>query len=323
MAVPVTIHVRDTSFDPIEAVLVQIYDELGTTFVTQATTGPSGDVTFILPGTPDPGTTYQLCFFKAGVIFDPATYLIQVLEPVVAPQTNVFDVVGVIATLPQPVNPDYCRISGVLTDVSGVGIAGRSIRILPGQSYTDPQANLGHHFTSDPTIINGNIAIAPTTVRTDSKGYVDFELPRGGMYYLHISGAANPITIVEPFLVPDISACRLHDLLFPYIASVTYTPSSVSINRAFGVYEATVDLTVLDQIARPYEQSKILEYLDFSSNDENVVTTKYVPDSTQLTLIAVDAGSAIVSASRKIDVTAPRVPNVPDLTDPGLSVLVI
>lgn len=305
---------------PIPSVVLRIYDQLDA-FVAEGTTDSSGEFKIPLDGSVSPGTTYIVRPILAGTIFNPAQTIV-VEDPLTPPNLNEFDIVGEPIILPTAVDPSYCRITGCLGDITGRGLKRRNIRITPVRCYPDPDLELSHHYTSEPTLVDGKILASGVEIQTDSNGNIDVELPRGGIFCIHLTGFENPITILEPFTVPDASACDLNDLLFPYSSSVVYSPASAVLNLTGGITKATFDVTVSDQIGREYDVSKITELLTFSSSDENIVTVKYDSGTSKLVATAVSVGAATISASRVEGSFAPRIPVLPALVSMPIPITV-
>lgn len=316
----VTLRTLEDDLTAIPGVLLRIYDPADS-FIAEGTTDPSGELKIPLAGSVAPGTTYIVRPILAGTVFDPAVS-IAVEDPLTPPNLNEFDIIGDPITLPTAVDPSYCRITGCLGDITGRGLKRRNIRIVPVQCYPDPDLELSHHYTSEPTIVNGKLLAAGVEIQTDANGNIDVELPRGGKFCIHLTGFENPITILEPFTVPDASACDLNDILFPYPGEVSYSPVSAVINLTGGATSTTFDVTLNDQIGRPYEASNIPDLLSFSSSDENIVTVQYDSSLQKLVVTAVATGAAVISAARVDGSFAPRVPALPALVDPTISVAV-
>ena len=88
----VVIQDDETVPNPIENVKVRVFDSLDA-FVTEGLTDSNGDFELVLEGDPDPGRLYIVRVLKAGVSFPAGpTQNINVHEPLVNPNTNIFDI---------------------------------------------------------------------------------------------------------------------------------------------------------------------------------------------------------------------------------------
>src|SRR4051812_24515311 len=117
MATPVNIFIKDNTVStlPIAGVIANVYNPSTLALIASATSDGSGRAAFSLPGSTSPGITYEVRFFKLGVIFaNPKT--IQVIEPVVT--NNDFDMAGTLLTLEVASDPRCCRCTGRFLDYS-------------------------------------------------------------------------------------------------------------------------------------------------------------------------------------------------------------
>jgi len=302
--------------NPIEDVNVRIYDE-NDVFVTAGLTDVDGEYDVFLAGDPDPGREYIVRLFKTGVIFEYPTQKIQVLNPVLDPNTNTFDFTGQLTDLPVSSTPNMCRVSGYLTDASlrdlkSAVIEFAMIPIFPSNVVS------GLHFINNPTVVNGNIIAKPTKVTTDADGYLEVDLVQGALYEVFIHGWQHPDGIAERVYVPEAAGAKIEDVLFPYVASTTFDASSVSVlageSATIGVYatgsngQVIVDLDDMNGL------------LEFTSTDEAVATVAVNEGS--LTITGVAAGSAVLAVGRREETNAARLPDIPAIVVPTVTITV-
>jgi hypothetical protein len=165
-------------------------------------------------------------------------------------------------------------------------------------------------FTSYPVIVDGQIVASEVIIQADENGYVEFALPRGSMFDFSIHGLETPGP--EPLsevTIPDAAGVEIMDLLFPYVKSVTYGVSSVTI-AAGEEYEVTV--TVVSSGAIDVEATDLTTFLEFTSADEDVAIVE-VTDEGKILVRGVSAGATTLGVSRVAGTYAPRRPAVPDL----------
>jgi len=228
MASPVTVRVFVVDEllptpSPIVGVSVRVFDATGMTFITQNQTvlvGNDAIADFTLDGDV-PAVEYQIRLSKLGVAFDgllgddsKSPQFIQVYYPVGSSPsgTNDFTVQGQTYHRPAATDPRLCRASGFF-------------KRGDGQPY--PWLDLMFVPAFKPTIVDGDGIIGSTvTGRTDENGYFEIDLYRTGIYHVTMEGLED---VPREVTVPDVSSVNLIDLLFPVVASVVFTPSSVNL----------------------------------------------------------------------------------------------
>ena len=303
-----TLESDDTT--PIANVVIRVYNSTNE-FVSEGTTDASGVLSLPLSGAPSPGTTYIVRPILANTNFV-TPQSIAVVDPITPPSLNSFNITGTPRSLPIAVNPSYCRISGYLTDVTGAPLANNLVRIEPIQEYST--IGFSHHFTSSPSVMNSSILLRGRVLESDSTGFIDFELPRRGKFKIHLGGASNPIEIMESVIVPDLAGASISDVLFPYVASVSFAPTSLSINLTGGSTKGTVLITALDQLGRQINSSILSDLLEFTSSDVSIVSAEVNTTKGELNLGAAAVGTSTISATRKSSTSAVRVPAETTLT---------
>lgn len=227
--IPVTFVVVDDSIPSglaLEGVLVRVYSEDGTTFITEASTDVDGRLTLDLPDL----TTYWVRFFKVGYAFDSRATI-----SVDGALLNSFDVVGRnLSTHLPATSPNLCRASGYLVNGSGV-----------------PSANVTMYFmlTGKPRVVSGR-AMLPSKIyaTTDKRGYFEVELVRNGVYDTWAAGSDDTIYRV---VVPDYPSIDITDLLFPEMAVLSLGSSTLSL--AVGdVVEVPLTAMLSSRVFVPY-----------------------------------------------------------------------
>lgn len=315
----VTISVRDPDEVPVEGVRIRIFSATGV-FLTELLTDSGGDATVVLEGSASPGTTYIIRMYKVGWTFtNGAVQLIYVLDPVVLPNTNIFDIEAATATIPESSNPEMCMLSGYLTDVAGRPMKETTLRFTP--ILDEPTAKVsGFNFPGDPTIIDRNQLFDEAVATTDSTGYLEIPLPRRSIQIVNHHGYILPsVPSYAHVYIPDRAGARLEDVLFPYVASVDYGEASVSV-EAGTTEEIDIALTGCnDQEITGFQPIDVL--VEFVSSDTAVATVELTTEG-KLSITGVGVGSATITASRIAGTNAPRRPDIPDLITPTLPVTV-
>jgi hypothetical protein len=223
---PVTIFVfvNPGSQVPLENVIIRIYSEDGSTFVTEVETDETGEVTFDLPDL----TTYWVRLFKPGYRF-PVRAQIQVNSGL---PNNAFDIEAINLTeLASSPYSGLCRISGTVVDPAGTPASGVSMRFEMTQE-------------GNPRVYHDRPIIPQTVfVRSLDDGYVEFDLIQGGLYEVTYEGIVgyDYSGFTREVRVPETQAMGLADLVWPYILSATFSPDALSMTPGA---QQTVDFTV-------------------------------------------------------------------------------
>lgn len=289
----VKIYAWDQNDDPLEGVLVRVFDEAGAVFIAQNTTvlvGSDAIAEFTLDGD-DPPLKYTIRLSKTGVGFDVALgdqyktpQLIEIYSPPANSPTgtNDFDVKGETFTMPVATDPRLCRASGFFKDATG--------RPLPGLDIT-----LINEFK--PAVVDGyGVLGSKVELRTDENGYAEVDLYRGGEYRAMVqsiqTAEADPtgaIVFDRELVIPDRASVSLVDLLFPVVEEITWTPASASVAAGstlelvpavvasdFRILEGTACEDVLYEIADP-------EVATLSIQADMLVIEGVTPGTTELT----------------------------------------
>jgi len=270
--------------DPIESVLVRVFDATGTTFITEDYTDALGIADFTLDGD-DPPNEYQIRLSKTGVAFDgslgddsKSPQLIEVWTPAASSPsgTNDFEVQGQTFSRPVATDPRLCRASGFF-------------RRADGSAY--PHLDLIFKPLFRPAIVDGDSVMwTSINTRTDEDGYLEIDLYRGGEYSVVVESLEDdPRSVV----VPDASSVSLIDLLFPVVAQVVFDPTSLAMSEGDSE-EVTPTVTASDLQELTGTAPDDVEY---TSSDEDVATVSVRDDVIIVT--AVGAGSAQIDVARK------------------------
>lgn len=209
----VLVNVQDDQVvpQPVDGVVVRVFDSTGTTFITQGTTGPApaGQVMFTLNGSGPVPDTYQLRFYVNGGEIPSPQYIEVFSPPALAPTgANNFLITASMFTLPQATNPRLCRASGFVWGPDGRPRRGVDIHFIP---------------CFRPLVVDGYGVLGErVSVRTDEDGYVSVDLFRDGMYAVTIESQEN---VLRGVTVPDRSSINIFHLLFPIIVEVTFSPA--------------------------------------------------------------------------------------------------
>lgn len=282
---PVDFTVRDSTpgANPVEGVLVKVYNAAGSLFFTQGTTNSGGNVGFLLET-----QSYSARFYK---------YQVGFIQPQlfdVLPGSNEFDITADVFELPLATDPRFCKASGFFRSVTGAPHRGLDIHI---ESLFDPIL-----------LDDAGIVDCKDILRSDENGYVCVDLIRGAEYQVVMECMEDcPRTI----RVPDQASVNFPDLVFPIVESASFSPDGPW-TVAVGA-ELEVTPTVIASDGRPLEPATANLDVIWASSDPDVLSVAVSGDV--LTLRGVSAGSAQLTAERR-DQSIIRIPNTPILGQP-------
>jgi len=283
-----------------------VFDSEGA-YVTQGLTGDSapGEVEFDLDGSLE-GVEYQIRLSKARWSFpDGSTRTISVLDPPAL--VNEFSVVAHEYAYNESINPSLCFVSGYLVSTSGAALPGVTLDFAPRAEFPDFIPS-GFYFTGTPSVLDGCPILEGVRVVSDAAGYLEVELPRGGVFDLQIHGQENPSSITEPVVIPDQAGVELADLLFPYISSVVFDPAGPVV---LGIGESQEIIVVaVASNGQEIDPSDVPSLLEFESDNADISVSG---TGTGFSVTAGAAGSATISVARVATTFAPRLPALPDL----------
>ena len=294
MAVPVNIFVTRASM-PDVGVTAQLFDpDLGLLFVAEAISDAQGRAAFLVPGAPSPGKSYEVRLFKIGTVF-PNPRAIQVLDPVVAPATNDWDVAGQpVGNFGVPTDQRLCRCVGRLFNYSRQPVVNGVVRVL-----TDVEL-----FKKNPKVVDNDLISAESMeTRTDHEGYFVFDLLRTGEYFIAFSGEIDK---VWNFKVPDRSSFNIVDLIHPYPLSLSWgMTGNVLVMGAATVVELPITVAFSDDIVRTTE---LYQWIEFLNSDTAIIDAVFSGGNT-LRITSKIPGSAVITPSVIPGLFPKRVPD--------------
>jgi len=313
--VMVTFAVVDTETptpNPVEDVRVRIFSSPDDTFITELDTDAAGEASLILEGAAGPsGKEYIIRLSPPSGYYGGPTRTIAVIDPLGPSETNVFDfVVYPPSEVPVSTDSDMCRVSGCFTDPSLHPLKNVTLLFHPREGYPI-KVIAGMPFSAEPTMVRNNIIASELHVTTDKNGRVEIDLPRESVFDVFVQGlGAGDHTLQASIYIPDAAGIDIQEILFPYLTSITYSTTALSLAVGESV---EIDLTLASSNLQPIAGSEALNaLLDFSSSDETKVTVTVTSEGTLL-VTGIAAGSATIQASRVVGSFAPRRPDVPDL----------
>jgi len=290
----VRIYTIDENDDPLEGVLVRFYDSVDA-FVTQQYSSLVGADAYAevgLDGADPTPIDYTIRLSKTGVAFDGALgddsktpQAISVYSPpgAVPPTSNGFTVRGQTFTRPVATDPRLCRCSGFFRDGMGRPLANLDVHLISLCQNVDQSP-------MSPLIVDGDAVLqgGAIVMRTDSNGYIQFDLYRTGAYGVLLQGFE---TDLRRILVPDASSVNVVELLFPVVTSITFDPDPLTMSVDDVV---DVDVTVLSTDGQELDiaDGDVL----FTSSDTSVATIQIV--DSKLRVVGVGAGVAEITAAR-------------------------
>lgn len=314
----VKVTIKETSGDPIEAARVRFYTSADV-FITELLTDAAGELELTLEGDPDPGRQYIIRVLAQGFLFENGpTQTIYVIQPLVAPATNIFDLVADAPEVPASSDPNMCLISGTFANVALGPLKRLRIRFMP--RFTELESKVsGLDQYSFPAIVGGVQILNEYVAETDENGYAEVMLPRGGVFDIDVHGYFKPAppTYYQMY-VPDSASARFEDVLFPFVKSVSYDDDTVDL-AVGGTQE--LELTVLGSNDLVIDPSIINCFLEFTSSDPAVMSV-FLTEEGKLLVTALAIGTATVQVSRRENTWAERLPDIPalDVTEPTVEV---
>lgn len=283
---PVNVYVRDATGDPIENVVVKVYDPTGTTFYTQAMSDAAGLAGLLLET-----LDYSMRFYKAHVGFS-QPQMFTVLPP---PGDNGFDVVATPFVLPIATDPRLCRCSGFFRDLDG-----------------SPKRYLDIHFIAqfNPILLDNDAVISEERhARTDENGYLQIDLIQGAEYSARVESLGSAMedssTELRCIKVPMQLSANLPDVLLPIVGKVVLTPAGPYTLAAGDTLE--LDVAVYDSAGVLLDGSDASD-VKWSAGDTDVLQVTLT--STKVVLRGNVAGSTQLLAER-VDSSIIKIPNEP------------
>lgn len=287
----VVISVQDDQIvpQPLDGVVVRVFDATGTTLITEATSGSylPGKAQITLNGAGPTPVTYQLRFYISGGSVVSPQY-IEVYSPAALAPTgaNSFLINAAVFVLPQAANPRLCRASGYIYGPSGAPRRGVDIHFIP---------------CFNPLVVDGiGVLGERVAVRTDKDGYVSVDLFRFGMYLATVESQENTQREVA---VPDRSSVNISNLLFPVVVAAEFNPSSLSVGVG-GSLVVTPEFTASDYRVLA---GSALEDVQYATDDQSVATV--VIGGSTVTIHGISVGSTNLRVTRK-DTSIVYIPDV-------------
>jgi hypothetical protein len=261
------VYIVDQSYQPVEAVLVRIFNPSGTQIFGQGTTDENGRASFLLPT-----QQYSMRFYKFGVQFSQPQLF--VVSP--APVINAFTVHA--TTLERAISNDIrlCRCSGTFRDLDG-----------------SPQAYLDLHFYPEfaPIVVDDSAVVPrPVDIRTDENGFTQIDLYRGACYRVTIESLDNEERKIR---VPDLPGANLPDVLFAVVDRIVLDPAGPYTLNPGDSLEITP--TVYDSAGAVLTGTGQQD-VDWRVSDQSVGSVGV--GETKLTLRGVASGTAQLVATR-------------------------
>lgn len=263
--------------EPVDDVVVRVYDAAGIVLITSGTTGAvePGIAEFTLDGDTVP-EEYQLRFFiNGGSIVSPQQIAVYSPASLAPTSANNFEVNATMFVLPQASNPNLCRASGYVKGPNGQPRRGIDIHFIPLFSPL---------LVGDDTVLGERVA-----VRTDTTGFVSVDLYRNGKYEATVESHEN---IQRSIVVPDRASVNIGDLLFPVVELVEYSdPLELNVGEALDV---TVEVT-----ASNYQvlTGTAGEDVCYSVDDPSVASIEVLSD--RITIHGIATGTTTLRATRR------------------------
>lgn len=307
-----TIAVKDDQGVPVavDGVLVQVFNAADA-FVGEGVTGAGaddpGEFTIPLLGSTTPGVDYTVRLLKNGFQFlNGPLQQIFMFNPLVPPATNIFDFTAIdITAPPQTTNPEMCRLSGKLVDVSLRPIKGLELLFKPLISYPETDRRFRAQSYGCPTVVQNLLLLKPVKVVSDSNGCIEVDLPRGGLYEVHVQGYEHPFDITEFIKVPDAAGYSIIEVLLPYVASVTF--GTDPINLTVGASVEVGITALLSSGVNAADLVDILSVLVFTTSPVGIAEVTVINNST-ISVLGVGVGAATIGVERIEALVAPRRP---------------
>lgn len=271
----------------LESAIVRVFSEDGETFITQGTTDSSGELVLELPDL----TTYWVRFFLETYSFDSKL----TIDVDSGAASNTFDVEGqYLMEFPPSASNYLCRASGYVRGADWAPKAG--IRMT-------------FSLTGKPRVVGGQVMVtSDLAVVSGADGWIEAELVRNGTYDVVVAGMDDEVLRVQ---VPDSDSCSITDLIWPYVAALTW---SADVEVAAGESQTvTATLTLSSGTTTPFTMDNddlflARTFLMFTVGDEAVAGFEW-SDTDTVTVTGVTAGTTTISATLNEDVEADREPS--------------
>ena len=269
--------------DPVANVRVSLHQSDGT-FISAQTSGVDGRA--FLGNLAEATYEVRVTPTAPGHVVASAIQTITVVDVV----DQAFDVLISTISLDTATDDHFCRCSGYFIDTYGSPINDLSLHIAPSDV---PVLSLYAGTDTTKAVISGSLL-----VKTDSDGFASVDLVRGYEYCVYMEGYEN---IHRYFLVPDLPASSLPDVLFPVIDRVEYTDDGATLLPVDAptlvlAVAATKDLVAYTLFRSGLKLTGLSPDISLSSKDEAVFTVTF-GELGALTITAVGSGSSELEIS--------------------------
>jgi hypothetical protein len=280
-----TVRIRvlnDTDGQPIAGVVVRVFDETGTSFVSSAITDVAGIADFTLTD----GTIYSMRFFMERVSFRQP----QLCAVEYAPAVNEFTVNAHVYEPPEAIHPRMCCCSGFFKGPDNEPIFHSAIHFIP---------------KFDPILFEGSAVLKERVIRyTDESGFARVDLVRFGQYEVTIEGLEDQQRVIT---IPDAPRVNLPDLLFAVVDRIEFDPPGPWIIGVGAELEITITPTVHTSDGRTLPGSSI-EDVYWRTDDSNVAAV--LATASAIILRGISPGATKLNPIRQ-DQSIIRIPNPP------------
>tara|TARA_Y100000310_G_C20573862_1_gene759460 strand:- start:261 stop:932 length:672 start_codon:yes stop_codon:yes gene_type:complete len=183
-----------------------------------------------------------------------------------------YTIVGTAIGSASEVAADMCRVSGYIIDIHGDALVSQELKV---RNIAMPMA------VGASTIVLQELQ----QIRSDSDGYVEFDLYQGSTVRVEIPGRETDL--IRTMAVPEEDTIDLVAWLFPYITEISFDDGatySADVDEQFTL-EITTTLSNGEEPA-----SSIAAALEISIDDESVL--EHVSG---LTFLALSTGTAVIT----------------------------
>jgi len=156
--------------------------------------------------------------------------------------------------------------------------------------------------------VRNRIISSERRANTDKNGYVELDLPRKGVFDVFTQGLdAADHTLLGSVYVPDLSGISIHEVLFPYLKKVTYTPSALALTVG---QTDEIEVELESSNLQPLSGKKVLDALLVFTSSDPAKAVVGVDNDGKLQITAVAAGVVTIQVERVVGSFAPRRPAV-------------
>jgi hypothetical protein len=312
VGVVATFVVKDTASptpNPVEDVRIRIFSSPADLYITELETDSNGEAEVVLEGAASPtGKEYIIRVNTPVGYYDGPTKTIAVIDPLGPTETNIFDFIAYPPpTVPVTADIDMCRLSGFFTDPSLRPLKNLVLLFHPKEGYPK-YVIAGFPFSGNPTVVKNKIIASERRANTDKNGYIELDLARGSTYDVFAQGLDAPDhTLLGQVYVPDAAGISIHEVLFPYLKKITYTPATLALTVG---QTDEIEVAMESSNLQPMSGKAFLEaLLVFTTSDPTKAIVAITNEGT-LRVTALAAGVVTIQAERVVGSFAPRRPAV-------------